>query len=363
MPKQSEFFQQFVGDLLDELECQIQEEPPVGENNKADFLATTPNGDRFYVEATEVASRQYQETPPEDDVIEKLNGMCHNSGIYWYILLVKSGKLSQKLAKTDLFPVKEWVEGLSTQEPETCRQTFACQDRPAQGVNSRCRPLSCRDDYPREGEWVFDIEAMPRSENMRGVESPMFAGFGKGGPVDSVAPLVRAIKAKALQHKAVNEPLLVAINDKSIFPAQDIDVALALFGWEQDVAEGVCRVTPPIGMPKRRSAWGGRENTKISAVLLFTGLTRNNLPYQEVCLYANPWARYPIRCWLKRTFPYAKIQEKSGELFLHRPSERHLNSVRGLPLEAHPHAKLLRALNENLRSQGGIFRQRGGPIE
>ena len=64
MPKQSEFFQQFVGDLFDELECQIQEEPPVGENNKADFLATTPNGDRFYVEATEVASRQYQETTP-----------------------------------------------------------------------------------------------------------------------------------------------------------------------------------------------------------------------------------------------------------------------------------------------------------
>ena len=198
---------------------------------------------------------------------------------------------------------------------------------------------------------------------MRGVESPMFAGFGKGGPVDSVVPLVRAIKAKALQHKAVNEPLLVAINDKSIFPAHDIDVALALFGWEQDVGDGVCRVTPPTGRPRCRSAWGGRENTKVSAVLLFTGLTPNSLPYQEVCLYTNPWARYPIPCWLKRTFPHAKIQEKSGELFLHRPSDRHLNSVRGLPVEAHPHAKLLRALNDNVRSQGGIFRQRDGRFE
>ena len=46
---QSEFFQQFVGGLLDELGCQTQEEPPVGENNKSDFLTTTPDGDRFYV--------------------------------------------------------------------------------------------------------------------------------------------------------------------------------------------------------------------------------------------------------------------------------------------------------------------------
>ena len=358
MPEQSEFFQQFVGRLLDELECQTQEEPPVGENNKADFLATTPDGDRFYVEATEVTSSQYLETPSESDVIKKLNDMCHNSGIFWYSLFVRSGELRQQLAKKDLLPIKEWVEGLGTEEPTECRKIFACLDRAAQGVKARCRPLSYWDDFSREGEWVIDIGATPRSEHMRGVGSTMFPEFGKGGPVDSVGPLVRAIRAKRRQHKAVEEPLLVAINDKSIFPAADIDVALALFGWEQHVAEGICRITPPFGMGKRQSVWGGRENTKISAVLLFPGLTQNSLPYQEVCLYSNPWALRPIPCWLKQTFPCAKIEENSGELFLHRPSERHLNPVRGLPSESHPHAKLLRVLNENTRSQGGIFRRR-----
>jgi len=360
---QSEFFQQFVGDLFDELECQPQEEPPVGENNKSDYLATTPEGSRFYVEATEVTSTQFQETSAENDVIAKLNDMCHNSGIFWYSLFVRSGELRQHLAKKDLLPIKEWVQGLSTEEPAECRQTFACLDRATQGVNARCRPLSNWEDSHREGEWVIDIHVTPRSEHMRGVESEMFAGFAKGGAIDSVRPLVRAIRAKARQHKAVNEPLVLAINDKSIFPAGDIDVALALFGWEQDVAEGVCRITPPAGIPKRRSAWGGRENTKISAVILFTGLTKNSLPYQQVCLYTNPWACYPVPRWLQRTFPYAKIQEQSGELFLHRPSERHLNSVRGLPSESHPHAKLLRALNDTVRSQGGIFRQRDERID
>ena len=359
---QSEFFQPFVGDLLDGLGCQTQEEPPVGENNKSDFLATTPDGDRFYVEATEVTSGQYLETPAENDVIAKLNEMCHNSGIFWYSLFVNSGELRQHLAKKDLLPIKEWVEGLRTEEPTKCRQTFACLDRAAQGVNVRCRPLSYGDDFPREGEWVIDIEVRPRSEHIRGVESKMFAGFGKGGAVDSVAPLVRAIKAKAHQHKAVNESLVLVINDKSVFPADDIDVALALFGWE-GVEEGVCRITPPIGMPKRPSAWGGGKNTKISALLLFTGLTQHSLPYQEVCLYKNPWACFPIPHWFERTFPYAKIQEKSGDLFLHRASDRRLNSVRGLPSESHPHAKLLRALNENVRSQWGIFRRRGARID
>ena len=361
MPEQSKFFEPFVGRLLDELGCQqIQEQPPVGNKNKADFLATTPDGDRFYVEATEVISSQYPETPLENDVTEKLNEMCHNSGIYWYSLSMRSGELRQHLAKKDLLPIKEWVEGLSTEEPKMYRQTFACLDRAVQGVNVRCRPLSYWDDFPREEEWVIDIRARPRSEHMRGVESRMFPGFGKGGGVDSVGPLVRAIKAKARQHRAVEGPLLVAINDKSAFPAADIDVELALFGWQQDVAEGVCLITPPPGQEKRRSAWGSGENTKISAVLLFTELTQRSLPYQEVCLYENPWALYPIPPWLKRMLPYARIEEKSGNLFLYRPSERHLNSVRGLPVKPDPHAEFLRVLNEKVRLQGGIFRRRGG---
>ncbi|MDE0146421.1 MAG: hypothetical protein OXI53_08905 [Nitrospira sp.] len=355
MPGQSKFFEQFAGKLLDELGCQIQTQPTVGNQNKADFLATTPDGDRFYVEATEVQSSQYPETPLENDVTEKLNEMCHDSGIYWYIQFVKSGELRQHLAKKDLLPIKEWVEGLSTEEPKIYRQTFACLDRAVQGVNARCRPFSYRDDCPRDEEWVIDIKAMPRSEHMRRVESPMFPGFGKSGAVDSVGPLVRAIRAKALQYRAVEEPLLLAINDKSRFPSNDIAATLALFGWEQDVAKGVCRITPPIGMQKRRSAWGGGKNTRSSAVLLFTELTQHSLPYQEVCLYENPWARYPISRWLKRTFPYARIEEKSGNLFLHRPSERHLNSVRGLPVKPYPRAELLRVLNENARLQWGVF--------
>ena len=352
---QSNFFEPFAGGLLNELGCQIQPQPPVGNKNKADFLATTPDGDRFYVEATEVQSSQYLETPLENDVTEKLNEMCHNSGIYRYTSFVKSGTLRQHLVKKDLLPIKEWVEGLSTEEPKIYRQTFACLDRAVQGVNARCRLFSYRDAFPRDEEWVIDIKAWPRSAHLRGVESPMFPGSGKGGAVDSVGPLVRAIKAKALQCKAVEEPLLLAINDKNIFPANDIALTLALFGWEQDVAKGVCRITPPIGIRKRRSAWGGGKNTRISAVLLFTELTQHSLPYQEVCLYENPWARYPIPCWLKRTFPYARIEENSGNRFLHRPSERHLNSVRGLPVIPYPHAELLRALNENVRLQWGVF--------
>ncbi len=355
MPEQSKFFEQYVGDLLGELGCQIQTQPPVGDKNKADFLATTPDGDRFCVEATEVTSSQYLQTPLESDVIEKLNGMCHNSGIYWYTLFVKSGELLQPLAKKDLLPIKEWVEGLSTEKPKPYQQTFACLDSAVQGENVRCRLLSYRGDFPRQGEWVIDINAYPKSPHRQGVKSLMFPGFGKGGGVDSVGPLVRAMKAKARQHKAVNEPLLLVINDKSVFPAGDIDVAFALFGWVQDVAQGILRVTPPLGNGRRRSAWGGKENTKISAILLFTGLTQKSLPYQKVCLYRNPWALYPIPCWLKRTFPSAKIEQKSGVLFLYRPSERHLNSVRGLPVEPHPHTKLLRALNENARSQWGVF--------
>ena len=42
MPNESEFFQKFIGGLLDELECQIKEEPPVGEITKRTFSQPHP---------------------------------------------------------------------------------------------------------------------------------------------------------------------------------------------------------------------------------------------------------------------------------------------------------------------------------
>ena len=175
-----------------------------------------------------------------------------------------------------------------------------------------------------------------------------------GGGVNSAAPLVRAAKDKARQHRAIKEPLLLAINDLADVPSDPIDISIALFGWEQSAEKGISRITPPSEGLRKKSIWGRNEYPVISAILLFHGLVRDSIPYADVCLYENPQARHPIPNWLKQAVPHANVEEKMGIQFLRWPSEQRLSSVLGIPPQPRPYAELERKLNE---STTGIFRR------
>ena len=320
----NDYFERFTGKLLKELGCQIIEEQPFVGKKRSDFLVATPSRAEFYVEATVVKHKSLSESPTEIDVCKKLNEMCNFTGFYWFTAHA-TGKLSQELSMKKLRPIKKWIEALSTKEPRSCRKRFVYS-----------RGILLQNSVNPADEWILDIYADPRSENMREVLHPILVGIARTGAVDPASPLVRAAKAKRKQHKSVKKPLVLAMNDLGDMPSAQIDVALALFGWEQDVGEGVSCITPPSEKLRRASIWGRRENTTISAILLFHELTPDREPHARVCLYENPWARYPIPVWLKETLPHARIEEKSNTQLLHIPSEQRLSSVRGLSAESSP---------------------------
>ena len=155
----------------------------------------------------------------------------------------------------------------------------------------------------------------------------MLAGFGRSGGIDSVSPLVRAARAKMRQHKNVKKPLVLAMNDVADFPSDRIDISVALFGWEQSAETGVSCITPSREDLRRRSTWGGRENSTISGVLLFHGLWPGSERNANMCLYGNPWARHPISHWLKETFPHAYVVEEQGIQYLCWPPGERLSSI------------------------------------
>ncbi len=312
------FFQDYVGKFFERLGCKPDEQPPVG-RGLADFLVTTPRGDRFYVEATVVNPDQFSRPrPTEDDVCQKLNTICANHLQHWFTAEA-TGELYQNLPTAALLPIKDWVEILSTENrgDSIRRFTFPSGRAPRDAVE------------PSE-EWVIEIHARPRSEGHRGVPSPLLNGFGRGGGVDSVSPLVRAARAKVKQHKDIAEPLLLAMNDVADFPSDRVDVSVALFGWEQSASNGVSRITPPPGYPRFRSLWGGRENSTISAILLFQRLLPTTIPYSKMCLYPNPWARYQTPDWLKEILPHATVSTEGGIQYLSWPSDERLSSVLGI---------------------------------
>ena len=311
----SKFFEEFVGALFNDLGCSTKSHPPV-DGRLSDYLATTPDGNSFYVEATVLKPRQFSEPrPTEEDVCRKLDEICHVPYLYWF-WATASGELYQYLAKKDLDPIRRWIEGLGTEDlrPQTALFSFPSRTSP----RNVAAPAS---------NWEIEIDAVPRSEAKRGVPDILLAGFGRGGGIDAVTPLISKAKAKVKQHKYIEKPVVLAINDMAEFPLDRIDMSVALFGCEQSAETGVSRITPLAEELRRRSLWGKRENSTISAILMFQRLLPGSMRYANLCLYENPWSRFPVPRWLTETLPHAYVEEKRGAHYLCWPSDQRLSSV------------------------------------
>ena len=97
----SGFFQDFVGALFEALGCDPESHPPVN-GGLSDYLATTPDGERFYIEATVLKPKQFSAMrPTEGDVCRKLDDICQVPYLYWFWASA-SGELYQYLAKDKL---------------------------------------------------------------------------------------------------------------------------------------------------------------------------------------------------------------------------------------------------------------------
>ena len=309
------YFENFVGHLFRRLGCRTASQPQIN-FRRSDYLAATPLGDEFYVEATVLWPEQFsRRRPTEEDVCKKLREMCKVPWLYWFTATA-SGELYQNLPKKKLNPIKEWIEGLPTDYPKTESMDISFPSG---------KPP--RHESTPSTVWDIVINARPRSGSFRGNPDLLLTGFGRGGSIDSVSPFLSTARAKVKQHRTVNKPVVLAINDLADFPLAKIDVSVVLFGWEQNAETGLSRITPPHGHRRPRSLWGNKENSTISAVLLFRGLRPGYEQSANVCLYENPWARHPVSGWLKETFPHSYVVEKEGIHYLFWPAEERLPSV------------------------------------
>lgn len=305
----SGFFEEYVGRFFDALGCDVESQPQI-DGGLSDYLATTPDRTSFYVEATVMLPKQFSNPrPAEEDVCRKLREICQVPHFYWFWAWA-NGELYRFLGKKELDSVKRWIEGLSTDDPRPEAKSFRFPGATPTG--------DARDLSP---DWEIEIHAFPRSEPERGIPGTLLAGFGRAGFIDSVSPLINKVRDKVKQHKHVKKAVVLAINDMADFPLDQIDMSVALFGWEQSAESGISRITPPRENMRKRSIWGKEENSTISGILMFSGVSPHSGDDPNVCLYVNPSARYPIPKWLTVALPHAFVAEECGILHLFWPRE------------------------------------------
>jgi|GEM_PF-5638217 len=276
-----------------------------------DFLATSQSCTEFYLDATVVEPKTFQDSPSEKQVVDALNE-C-NCPDFWLFAEVTGILRSTPPLKRMQHTTQSWIDGLHWYE--------AVQD----AHSSYGKYPSCSITHD---EWTLTLEAVPRGEAHRGKHGGRpLAGISRADFIDPAKPLILAVREKAQKYKGLDGPLVVAINRLGLASVNRNDVLLALFGWEASTdVPGLARITPPSGFQRRSHLWDAKKNTGVSAILLFNEVQPHTMASAPVCLYENPWASHPIPISL-RHLPHAIVE---GEFIRWYPGEA-LHSILGLP--------------------------------
>lgn len=285
---QGAFLELLLFRFLAGLGCAVVVNPRTPSGSTPDFLATTPSGEEFYLEATVAEPMTLKDSPSEKQVLDALNGLdCSD---YWLAASARGvlrctpplGKVQQTF--------QEWIDGLNYEN--------------VQDTHGRSGTYPRR-TYVHVG-WKLTLTAIPRSEAHRGKPGARpLAGISRADFVDSAKPLRNALDAKGKKCKDIGAPFMVAINTLDRAGVDHSDVLSALFGWEASTDEpDLARISRFPVSQRRGRLWDAHKNTGVSAILLFNELQPHAMAIARMCLYENPWASRPIPASLRR-LPHA----------------------------------------------------------
>jgi hypothetical protein len=307
----SAHFELVLHELLLRLGVTVEVHPAIqGINQRPDFLATSPSGARWYLEAVLATNQSRKEAAAEArknqvyDAINQLNSLDFFIGI-------------NPLGSPETPPSGQHIRAFLTKR--------------LAGLNrDEIAALLQRPDVPgfeglphwryEHDGWTIDFFPLPKSDALRGQAGvrPIGLEFGAFQPLRTKETIRNAVQQKAGRYGELALPYVVAVNVLSDFVDRTDEVE-ALFGgrtWpgEGRVANGVWRGT------------AGPQNTRVSGVAVFERLEQSNLPRVVSCLYHNPWAARPYQGELDRLNHAAvhqnRIQFHDGES---------LGTILGLP--------------------------------
>lgn len=276
---QSAFFELALHDLLLRQGFTIEEVEPVLANGRApDFLVASPQGDRFYLEATLASGQPAATAGAERRMREALQAIDEVQSPDFFLSLHPRGTPNRPVATARLRrDVQRFVNGLN----------YAAVV--ADLADGRPWPTFQREEHGA----VFRIEAVPK--NRPGARNARAIGV-RMMPAMQVQPqeaIKSAVLGKAGRYGNPDLPFVIAVNSLEEFARAD-DAEDALLGSQAVVINAGGqdrRVRNPDGVWHQPN---GPAHRRVSAVLSTERLTAWSLGQRRARLIFNPWARRPL---------------------------------------------------------------------
>lgn len=275
---QSAFFELMLHDLLLQQGFVVEEIEPVLANGKApDFLVASPQGDRFYLEATLANGLAAASAGAERRMREALQAIDEVQSSDFFLSLHPRGTPAQPVARVRLRrAVQRFVDGLDL--------ATVVADVEAG------RPLP---SFDREEHGArFRIEAVPKKHPGRPGGRAVAVRMMPALQVQPSEAIRSAVLGKAGRYGDPDLPFVIAVNSLEDSAEAD-DAEDALFGSSAVIVGGGQDrwVRNPDG------AWHaphGANYTRVSAVLSTERLYPWSLGQRRARLIFNPWARRPL---------------------------------------------------------------------
>jgi hypothetical protein len=307
----SAHFELVLHELLLRLGVTMEVHPVVeGTNRRPDFLATSPNGEKWYLEAVLATNQTREEAAAEARKNQVYDAMNQLNSPDFFIGIDPIGSPETPPSGQHIRAfLTERLAGLNRGEIAAL-----LEDPDVPGFEALPHW-----HYEHDG-WTIDFFPLPKSDSLQGQTGvrPIGLELGKFQLLHTKETIRTAVQQKAGRYGELAFPYIIAVNVLSDFVDRTDEVE-ALFGDEQwpgepRVPNGVWRGNP------------APRNTRVSAVAIFERLEQSNLPRVISCLYHNPWAAKPYQGELDH-LPHAVVNNNKLEFHVGDT----LSAILGLP--------------------------------
>jgi hypothetical protein len=262
----------------------VHPELPEGITTKPDFLATCPDGSRFYLEAVSASARDGRSQAGEaliDTTLQHLTDATHAD---FFVEVASTGyPETQPSGRRLAADVVAWLNSLDADDAMEVMERGQFENLPSI-------------EWKHEG-WTLTVTALPCRPDARGRERRLIGVQNFGARwIDGWTSIRDALMTKARRYGDADLPLVVAVNVNSQ-KLDQIDEMQALFGQEQFVFDRNNLDAGPRMERAPNGAWSGPagpRSRRCSGAWLFHDVTPYTLGRRKHTLYANPWAPHQV---------------------------------------------------------------------